>query len=223
MDHTSRPVTEKARREATALVKKGNALIERGAFAEAAAAFRRALDLVPGHSEAGFNLGAALAEAGRTDEAEAAFRRLIAGKPDVAAAHAALAGALDAHRIARFEPGLRLQPTEALDRALAGYRRAVDAVPMLYGCHKALGELYMNAGRLGDAEAAFATAETYPADLPGALLDLGATMRHPGNLPAALALHRKAGRLAYPLAQWWLGFVLAKHQVLPLAVQTSTS
>jgi tetratricopeptide (TPR) repeat protein len=192
MDRSPKPVTEKARREAAALVKKGNALIERAAFAEAATAFRRALDLVPAHSEAGFNLGAALAEVGRTEQAEAAFRRLIAGKPDVAAAHAALARALDAHRIARFEPGLRLQPTEAVDRALAEYRRAVDAVPMLYGCHKALGELYMNAGRLAEAEVAFAAAAAYPADLPGALLDLGATMRHPGDLAAALALHRKA-------------------------------
>jgi hypothetical protein len=50
----------------------------------------------------------------------------------------------------------------------------------------------MNAGRLAEAEAAFAAAAAYPADLPGALLDLGATMRHPGDLAAALALHRKA-------------------------------
>lgn len=192
MDRTRKPVTEKARHEAAALVKKGNALIERQAFAEAAQAFRRALELVPGHDEAGFNLGAALAEAGRTDAAEAAFLRLIAAKPDVAAAHAALARALDAHRITRFEPGLRLRPADALDAALADYRGAVDAVPLLYGCHTAMGEMYLNAGRLGEAEAAFAQAERYPPDLPKALLDLGATMRHPGDLPAALALHRQA-------------------------------
>lgn len=200
MEQAPKPVSEKARRDAAALVRKGNALIERGAFGEAASAFRRALDLVPSHEEAGFNLCAALAEAGRAGEAEAAFRRLIAAKPDVALAHAALARALDAHRVARFEPGLRLRPTDApdnsLDEALTAYRRAVDAVPMLYGCYQALGELYMSAGRLKEAEAAFAAAAGYPADLPQALLNVGATMRHPGDLPAALALHRQAVALA---------------------------
>ncbi len=113
MKQASKLVSEKARRDAAALVRKGNALIERGAAGEAVAAFRRALELVPGHAEAGFNLGAALAEAGRSGEAEAAFRRLIAGKPDVARAHAALARALDAHRIGRFESGMRLVATDA--------------------------------------------------------------------------------------------------------------
>jgi tetratricopeptide (TPR) repeat protein len=200
MKQASKPVSEKARRDAAALVRKGNALIERGAAGEAVAAFRRALELVPGHAEAGFNLGAALAEAGRSGEAEAAFRRLIAGKPDVARAHAALARALDAHRIGRFAPGMRLVATDApetsLDEALAAYRQAVEAVPLLYGCHQALGALHMNAGRLQEAEAAFAAAEGYPADLPQALLNVGATMQHPGDLPAALALHRQAVALA---------------------------
>jgi tetratricopeptide (TPR) repeat protein len=196
MTETPNPASEKARREAAALVRKGNALIGRGAAGEAAKAFRRALDLSPTHEEAGYNLAAALAAAGRAGEAEDAFRRLIAAKPDVAAVHAALARALDRHRIPRFEPGLRLASTEALDRALGDYRRAVDAVPMLYGCHRALGDLYMDEGRLREAEAAFAAAASYPSDLPDALLNVGATMRHPGDLPAALALHRQAVALA---------------------------
>ena len=192
MESAAKPVSEKARREAADLVRKGNALIEREAFAEAAGLFRRALKLVPTQEEAGFNLGVALAAAGRAEEAEAAYRRLIASKPDVPAVHAALARALEAHRIGRFEPGTRLAATGALDRALADYRRAVDSVPALHGCHAALGELYMAAGRLREAEAAFAQAALYCADLPAALLDLGATMRHPGDLAAALAMHRRA-------------------------------
>jgi tetratricopeptide (TPR) repeat protein len=192
METTPKPVSDKARRDAAALVRKGNSLVERQAFGEAAGLFRRALGLVPTHEEAGFNLGAALAAAGRAAEAEAAYRRLIAAKPDVAATHAALAAALEAHRIDRFEPGMRLVSTEALDRALADYRRAVDAVPMLHGCHNALGELYMADGRLQEAEAAFAMASVFSSELPGALLDLGATMRHPGDLKAALAMHRQA-------------------------------
>jgi len=196
MAQSKKTLPDRARREAAALVRKGNALLGRGAAGDAVLAFRKALDLVPAHEEAGFNLGAALAEAGRLDEAIAAFRALIAAKPDIPGTHAALAAALDAHRIARFEPGMRLPATDALDAALAVYRRAVDAVPMVYGCHQAIGELLMAEGRLGEAEAAFATAALFPSDLPEALLDVGATLQHPGDLAAALALHRKAVALA---------------------------
>lgn len=184
-------VSDKARR-AAALVREGNALIERGSFGGAIGAFRKALDLAPAHDEAGFNLGVALAETGRTEEAAEAFRALAASKPDLAAAHAALAAALDAHRIERFEPGMALSETGALDAAMADYRVAMDSVPMLYGCQKAVADIMMAEGRLAEAEAAIATAEQYPAELPDALNDVGATMQHPGRLADALELHRRA-------------------------------
>lgn len=192
MTDTTKRVTEKARREASALVQKGNVLIGRGAFGDAVTAFRKALALVPAHEEAGFNLGAALAEAGRLDEAVAAFRAMIAAKPDIAAAHAALASALEAHRIDRFVPGMELDSTDALGDAMAAYRVAIDAVPMVYGCHRAIGDLLMAQGRLAEAEAAISKAEVFANDLLDAMLDVGATMRHPGDLPAALAMHREA-------------------------------
>ena len=195
MEQSGKPLSDKARREVATLVRKGNALLERGAAGNAVSAFRKALDLVPSHEEAGFNLGAALAAAGRLTDAVAAFRRQIAAKPDIAAAHAALAEALTAHRIGRFEPGMRLRPTDGLDAAMATYRTAIDAVPMIYGCHKAIGDLLMAEGRLQEAEAAFAAAEVFTPDLPEALLDVGATLRHPGDLGAALSMHRRAATL----------------------------
>jgi tetratricopeptide (TPR) repeat protein len=75
---------------------------------------------------------------------------------------------------------------------MAAYRVAIDAVPMVYGCHWAVGDLLMAQGRLQEAEAAIAKAEVFANDLPDAMLDIGATMRHPGDLPAALAMHREA-------------------------------
>jgi tetratricopeptide (TPR) repeat protein len=197
------PMTEKAespseaaRREAAALVRKGNAQLARESAGNAVSAFRKALDLVPGHEEAGFNLGVALAEAGRPGEAVDAFRALIAARPDIAAAHAALARALDAHRIPRFEPGMRLTATDALDAAIAAYRKAIHAMPMVYGCYRAIADLLMAEGRLGEAETALAGAALFPQDMPDAMLDVGATLQHPGDLAAALVHHRKAVALA---------------------------
>jgi len=192
MTETGKPAADKAPREAAALVRKGNAQFERGALNDAVASYRKALDLVPAHDEAGFNLGAALAEAGRLEEAVEAFRVLVAAKPDIAAVHAALATALEAHRIGRFEPGMALTPTDALDGAMAAYRSAIEAVPTVYGCHRALGDLLMAQGRLAEADAAIAKAALFASDLPDAMLDIGATMRHPGDLAAALAMHREA-------------------------------
>ncbi|MEM9683421.1 MAG: tetratricopeptide repeat protein [Pseudomonadota bacterium] len=185
-------VTEKARRAAAAFVREGNALIERESIAGAINAFRKALDLVPAHDEAAFNLGVALAEAGKTDEAAAAFRSLAESKPDLAATHAALAAALDAHRIDRFEPGMTLTATDALDAAIADYRIAMDSIPMLYGCQKAIADLMMAEGQLAEADAAITAAEQYSSALPDAMNDVGATMQHPGRLADALERHRQA-------------------------------
>jgi hypothetical protein len=50
----------------------------------------------------------------------------------------------------------------------------------------------MAQGRRAEAEAAIAKAELFADDLPDAMLDIGATIRHPGDLTAALAMHREA-------------------------------
>ena len=178
------------------LVLKANALLEREAYAEAIDAYRTAIAQAPDHEEAHFNLAAALAATGDVVEAISIFQGLLAKKPDVAAAHAGLARALDAHRIDRFEAGIQLPATDALDEALRAYRAAIDAVPALYGCYSSLEQLMAAIGRQAEAADMRAVAETFTTDLPDALLNVGATMQHPGNLADAVGHHRRAMALA---------------------------
>lgn len=176
----------------TKLVAEANALMARDAFARAAALYRRVLAQDPGHEEASFNLAGALAQAGELAEAERVFRGLLAAKPDPARAHAALAATLEAYRIERYEPGMALMTPDRLETALRAYRAAIDVLPLLHGCHAALGQILMAQGRLAEADAALDEAARLHADLPDAFLDIGATLRHAGDLAAALAHHRRA-------------------------------
>jgi tetratricopeptide (TPR) repeat protein len=59
----------------------GDALRARGECEPALAAYRRALELVPGHLDARNHLGICLAETGRRDEARAAFLEVLARDP----------------------------------------------------------------------------------------------------------------------------------------------
>ncbi len=173
------------------LVADANALMEREAFARAIPLYRRALSQSPGHVEASFNLANALAQTGALDEAEAVFQSLIASKTDPAAAHADMATTLQSYRIERYEAGMALIAPGRLEAALRAYRDAIDALPVLHGSHSVLGEIYMAQGRLREADRALAEASRMDEALPEAFLDLGATLRHPGDLRAALAHHRQ--------------------------------
>lgn len=175
----------------TKLVADANALMEREAFARAIPMYRRALVAEADHVEASFNLANALAQTGELEEAEAVFRALIETLPDPAAAHSGMAETLESYRIERYEAGMTLTTPERLDAALRAYRNAIDALPVLHGSHAALGEILMAQGRLAEADAALAAAAQLDDALPDAFLDLGATLRHPGDLRAALAHHRQ--------------------------------
>lgn len=61
----------------------GDALSERGRLDQAEKAYRRAVDLRPGHPGARNNLGTLYRKQGRLDEAEAEFRQLLQYSPDV--------------------------------------------------------------------------------------------------------------------------------------------
>lgn len=64
----------------------GSALLETRRFADAAAALRTAVDLMPDSAEAHNDLGVALASMGRVNEAAAHFQRAVSLKPDFAEA-----------------------------------------------------------------------------------------------------------------------------------------
>lgn len=178
------------------LLRDANASMEREAYGEAILRYRRVLSADPACEEAVFNLAAALAETGDYAASEAACRRFIERQPDPAAAHRGVAEALARHRIERYTPGLLLPETETLDAALAEYRRVILALPALRAAWSNLGETLMRAGRLADAEAALAQATLYSEELAEAFRNVGATIMHPGDLEAALALHRRAMALA---------------------------
>jgi Flp pilus assembly protein TadD len=120
-------------------------LVERGAFAEAEAACRRALVASDGRNpDAWTALGVVLREQGRSTESEAAYRRALAVAPGNVAAHHNL-GALLSY-LERAEEALA-----ALDRAQSLGLKA----PELYiNRGRTLAQLY----RLDDAERAYAQA-----------------------------------------------------------------
>jgi tetratricopeptide (TPR) repeat protein len=173
-------------------LKRAGALMERGIFFDAAAAYARILAEAPENEEARYNLAVAQAQLGKFAEAVRGFRAVIASRPDVATAHAALAAALETHRIDRFEPGIELKPIAGLRAPVDAYIAAINAVPMLHSCHRSLAEILQLDGRLAEAQAARMVAGLYAIDLPAAMLDLSATMARPGDLHGALALYRRS-------------------------------
>jgi tetratricopeptide (TPR) repeat protein len=92
-------------------------LKQRGAWAEAASAYREALEVDPRHEDALYYLGNALFEAGRYGEAVTAWRRLVEVNPLSARAHAQL-GAV-------FSCGAPGAPFD-LDAAEREFQRALE-------------------------------------------------------------------------------------------------
>lgn len=172
-------------------LKKAGALMEKGSAAEAAAAYQQILSEAPDNEEARYNLAVAHAQLGKLPEAVKGFRAIIAAQPDVAAAHAALAAALEAHRIDRFEPGIELVPAANLRAPIEAYMAAMNAVSILRNCHGSLAEILQADGRRADAQLAKVVAGLYAADLPAAMSDLSAAMARPGDLHGVLAQHRR--------------------------------
>jgi hypothetical protein len=127
----------------------GNALIEKGLSADAIAAYRRALDILPNHSAAHYNLGIALRAQGQLEDSMAALRRAVELKPDHVDALVNLGNALcelrrfdDAHLA--FERALLFQPNNAeahynlgalfaaegeRSKAAGAYRHALETCP----------------------------------------------------------------------------------------------
>jgi len=108
-----------------------------GRLADAAAAYRRAIDLRPDHAEAHDGLGVVLRELGRAADAEACHRHALELEPDFAGAHCNLG-------CAQFEMG-RAEEAEAC------FRRAVALDPDIAVAHNNLGAVLRALGRGGEA------------------------------------------------------------------------
>lgn len=132
-----------------ALFERGNELDGLGRRDEAVAAWRRVVELEPGHAEAWFYLGVAAKERGEWQEAIALFDRAIALDPDEPSGPHCRGHMYQ-------EIGDDARGRADLERAIAGYSEALaedpdDAEPRFWR-----GAAY---ARLGDREAALADLE----------------------------------------------------------------
>ncbi len=109
------------------LLAAGNALMQLGRFAEAAAAYEQAIQLNPASSRAHNNLAVALAEQGQFELASAAYQQALHLDPSYAEAHFNLGNAMYAQgrhlqAVACFDCALKLAPgwpSAWLNRGLA--------------------------------------------------------------------------------------------------------
>lgn len=112
--------------------------------ARAQEAYRRALDLQPGHADAGLNLGRLLHETGRVAAAEACYRRALEARPGDATA--------------AFNLGVALQDLDRLPEAVAAYEQALESDPGLADAHYNLSHLHE---RLGHRHSALRHLQAY--------------------------------------------------------------
>jgi tetratricopeptide (TPR) repeat protein len=109
-----------------------NALADQGRREEAAAHYRRAIELDPQLANARYNLSLLLSVAGDVDGAIAQLRRAIATKPD--------------YVDARVNLGAALEKKGHVGEAIAQYRAAIASDPRSALAHDALGLALMNQG-----------------------------------------------------------------------------
>ncbi|HXR18426.1 MAG TPA: sulfotransferase [Steroidobacteraceae bacterium] len=169
----------------------GNALLSLGRADEAAASYRRALELEPAYAAVHNNLGHALLARGRLAEAMASCHRALEIKPDFAEAHNNLGNVL--LNIGR------------LDDAEASYRRALEIKPDFADAHSNLGIALRLQGRTAQAEASCRRAlELNPALAP-AITVLADAQADKGQFAAAEDLYRRAIAIEPDLAEAWAG------------------
>jgi Flp pilus assembly protein TadD len=196
----------------------GNLHFRAGRYAEAAAAYRRALELDPKAGHTLYALAMAEIELGRPAEAAAALERAAAASPGDARVEQALAQARAVALGAPIEPGgvfddsLRTRRQEkrahfarGLAAARAGQRETARAAFMAVvaldpedaEAHLNLGLLAELDGDLSGAEAELdAAASLGSADHPERLLALGRIAVKRGDLAAARGFYRRAAQVA---------------------------
>jgi tetratricopeptide (TPR) repeat protein len=111
--------------------------LEEAAPSEARAAYRRALELDPGHPDAHLNLGRLLHEAGDAAAAAAHYQSALAARAD--------------DPTAEFNLGVALEDLGRLDEAIAAYARALAIDPALADAHYNAARLYEKKGQTAGA------------------------------------------------------------------------
>jgi tetratricopeptide (TPR) repeat protein len=148
-------------------IDRGRQLAAQGQYAEAEAAFRRALALQPESVRNGLNVAGAIAAQGRLDEAIEQARSVLAAAPQDPEVHSELAallldagrtdearehveaalGADGGHVEARFLQGLDLERRGRPADARVVFGEVLEADPVHVGAHEGLARLGLDEGR----------------------------------------------------------------------------
>jgi tetratricopeptide (TPR) repeat protein len=162
----------------------GTALHEEGRLAEAAARYRRALAISPGHAPAHNNLAATLRAQGRYAEAIAEWEEALRLQPDYRSAADNLANALRQRGSARASQG-------EFEEGIADLRRAVALRPDEAAARYDLGSLLLERGRHAEAIQELRASLRVKAT-PEAHNNLGIALGSMGDLDEAIAEFRAA-------------------------------
>jgi tetratricopeptide (TPR) repeat protein len=211
----------------------GAVLYDKGQLDDAAAEFRKAIELDPKDAKAHVGLGLTLDKQGRLDEAVAEYRRAIERDPKLAMAHIDLGSALNEQgkrdeAAAEFRKAIALDPKDAVahhnlgsalneqgkrDEAAAEFRKAIDLDPKDAWAHYNLGIALRDQGKRDEAAAEFRKAIELDPKNAWAHYNLGDALSGQGKWDEAIACYRKAITLdpKFAKAHYNLGNVL-KHQ-----------
>jgi predicted TPR repeat methyltransferase len=210
-DHEKKGPSEEAGvtpREALAIA---SDVLKKARFDQAAAIYRRILEVVPDEPDAHHFLGVAVYHLGQTKEAIAHIERAIAIDPSYADAHNNLGnvlrqqGRLDEaeasyQRASAIRPdnadtvnnfGTILRARGRLEESLAHYRRAIELVPEHPEAHHNLGNVLLALDRDDEALDAFQLAMSLRPYHPGSYRNLGTALYSLGRVDDAAEIYRK--------------------------------
>jgi tetratricopeptide (TPR) repeat protein len=194
------------------LFNRAAALSEKGRFADAVPAWRRALDMNPDDDRAQTSLGAALASTGRPGDAIPHFERAVAANPDYDDAWSGLGAALMAtgrvaESVPRYEKALEINPenvealsnlgaalarTGRLSEAIVRLERAVLLDPEYLGARANLGGALLQRGESGQAIPHLEKAVALRPRSAQLQTSLGLALVEQGRTDEAIACFRKA-------------------------------
>jgi tetratricopeptide (TPR) repeat protein len=192
----------------------GEALAAQGRLGEAAAHFRRAIEIRPGYAQAHYNLARATQTQGDLPGAIAEFQRALQIEPAFATAHNDLATcyaalgqsgpALEQYRLAlRYQPdyadahynlGNLLQQQRQLEDSIAEYRQALRYNPGLADAQNNWGVALDALGRPAEAMEHYRQALLIAPTNSDAHNNLGAALEAQGKKDEAVAEYRQALR-----------------------------
>jgi tetratricopeptide (TPR) repeat protein len=179
---------------------------------EAAARYKKALDMEPDNAKAHIDLANVFRAEGKLDEAIAHYMRALDIEPGNAGAHINLGnmlrvkGRLD-EAVAHYRKALDIEPDNAgahinlgnvlraagqLDQAIAHYVKALQIEPDNAGAHLNLGNVFQATGKLVDAAAHYQRALDIKPGHAGAHINLGNILQAQGKLDDSIAHYRKA-------------------------------